>query len=599
VQVSRKLVVLVIGLLFSSLFIVDSGKASGRIVDDGWTSPDLPLQGYVNVTFAENAGGPVLSPGAPYLVWRGNQSNGIEESALCSSVNDTRCSEKYGSLTYMTRLAQCSSSNDLDCIESLTLIQSDKTINGLVNETFPKTIKTTYEGNPSISLPKASSGQTWSFPGFTHVGGNLFFVNAILAGSKNFSESQFSPVSLSISVNAVDFRPTTRDDGSSFANENRGTFGTKIGAVGIYPPYENERYSCVMSGDFLCANRREMPEGVEFKISLRLASSPSGWLHGRIRDASVIVENLQSSGAVRLVIQGKTQRIPTLGFSYPWREVPKTIQDQYLNGEFSNEGSGPTKGCRWCSSDPLINTLTSNPLSYGPDALQEFQSWIKLRGDKSDADLNTWSVRTLSEAEMNDVPACFAKKNQLSGFVSTNSTIYSAGPPKLVRGSLDYVVAAPHFLSSGEETRGQYRLIIRSDVARCVYGFSQAPISATVSVTNSDGTSQIASTSVSESNGWLTLNANNFTFSAPTIRVVIDGTVVAPTPTPTPTPSIVATPTPSASPSAVANPTPSVASTPQATPSAIKPLVVKTTCIKGKITKVVIGKKCPAGYKKK
>jgi hypothetical protein len=132
-----------------------------------------------------------------------------------------------------------------------------------------------------------------------------------------------------------------------------------------------------------------------------------------------------------------------------------------------------------------------------------------------------------------------------------------------------------------------------------VYGFSQAPISATVSVTNSDGTPQVASTSVSESNGWLTLNANNFTFSAPTIRVVIDGTAVAPTPTPTPTPSIVATPTPTASPSVVANPTPTVASAPQATPSAKKPLVSKTTCIKGKITKVVTGTKCPAGYKKK
>ena len=109
----------------------------------------------------------------------------------------------------------------------------------------------------------------------------------------------------------------------------------------------------------------------------------------------------------------------------------------------------------------------------------------------------------------------------LDGFVSTNSTVYSAGPPKLVKGSLDYQVAAPHFRSDGSEFLGRYRLIIRSDVARCVYGFTQAPVSARVTVTSANGSSQVATTSVTESSGWITLSADNFTFSNPVIKVVL------------------------------------------------------------------------------
>jgi hypothetical protein len=120
---------------------------------------------------------------------------------------------------------------------------------------------------------------------------------------------------------------------------------------------------------------------------------------------------------------------------------------------------------------------------------------------------------------MKDSLGCFRKKNRVNGFVSTNATIYSAGPPRLIKGTLDYTVAAPHLRSNGDETLGRYQLIMRSDVARCVYGFGSAPVTASVSVANSNGIAQVATTSVTESDGWLSLNADNFTFSASTIKV--------------------------------------------------------------------------------
>jgi hypothetical protein len=547
----KRILAILVTFLISSFSA--TALANTGYVDDGWSSPDLPQQGYVNVTFSENAGGPILSPGAPYLAWNNQKDGDDSQTLLCSSMKDPRCSEKTGSFTYMTRLAACSQVTDLDCIESVTLLSSNQEIVGEAVEVFPKVIRTTYVEDSSIKLPRASSGQTWSFPGFTHIGGNLFFLNAILAGSKNPSEKYFSTESLSMSVYAVDFKATTRDDGSSSASVSPRGSGSVLGANGMYGPYDDERYECVMSGDSLCANRRELPEEIGFRVSLRLSASPSGWLHGRISGAKISIENLKNSGAVRILLAGQSVRIPNLGFSYPWSAIPERIQKQYRDGSFTNEGGALTKGCRWCSDDPLVNTTSSRPLSYGPDALQEFNAWINLRSDKADADINSWSVRTLSELEMKDSLGCFRKKNRVNGFVSTNATIYSAGPPRLIKGTLDYTVAAPHLRSNGDETLGRYQLIMRSDVARCVYGFGSAPVTASVSVANSNGIAQVATTSVTESDGWLSLNADNFTFSASTIKVKLSQAKGKRT----------------------------------------------LTCIKGKSSRVVTGTapKCPAGFK--
>ena len=138
-------------------------------------------------------------------------------------------------------------------------------------------------------------------------------------------------------------------------------------------------------------------------------------------------------------------------------------------------------------------------------------------------------------------------------------------------------MAAPHYSSNGDVFKGSYDLLIRSDIARCVYGFSKAPIKAELSVISANGTPQIATTVLGEKNGWVSLSAKNFEFSAPVIKAKLTQepeVVVAPSPTPTPTST------------ASANPV-------------IKKVTI--TCIKGKTSKKVtaVKPKCPTGYKKK
>jgi hypothetical protein len=113
-------------------------------------------------------------------------------------------------------------------------------------------------------------------------------------------------------------------------------------------------------------------------------------------------------------------------------------------------------------------------------------------------------------------------------------------------------------------------------VARCLYGFSNAPIRASVSVLSSDGSTQdVASELVTEKNGWMTLSAKNFTFSAPTIKVKL------------------------------MQDKPLKSSTePSKQVAPVKKTIIKVkviNCVKGKMSKKVSGSnpKCPTGYKQK
>jgi hypothetical protein len=128
-------------------------------------------------------------------------------------------------------------------------------------------------------------------------------------------------------------------------------------------------------------------------------------------------------------------------------------------------------------------------------------------------------------------------------------------------------VASTHYEADGTTIfKGTYELIMSSSVARCIYKFTSAPISASVSITSENGEANVATTVVNERNGWLKLGAYGFTFSSPTVRVKLEQEVIV--------------------------------------PPVVKPVAVKKTsitCVKGKSSKKVtaVNPKCPAGFKKK
>ena len=251
--------------------------------------------------------------------------------------------------------------------------------------------------------------------------------------------------------------------------------------------------------------------------------------------------------------------------------------------------------------DPLSEVALMRDANEGhnQNTLDEYLAWMSSLGDKAQALSSAWVIQTMSGYQVEDqIQRCLNQTDSLAGIVTTNAAEYLDGPPIYDKNSksLDYKVAATHYEPDGTTAfKGTYDLVMSSKVARCIYGFTNAPVSATITVTSDSGANNLATTLVKESDGWLSLSAYNFTYSSPIIKVILSGTVegavVTPTATPTPTPS--ATVEPVVKPSVVASPI----ARPTVAPK--KPVVVKTTCVKGKLTKVVTGTKCPAGYKKK
>jgi hypothetical protein len=225
--------------------------------------------------------------------------------------------------------------------------------------------------------------------------------------------------------------------------------------------------------------------------------------------------------------------------------------------------------------------------------MELMNAFLPAIGDKGSKTTGYWSFSALNAWNQPAIQKCSDGTGDLAGVVTTNALTYSAGPPTYNKesGALEYKVASPHFEASGAEASGSYDLVLKSDVARCIYGFSKAPIKAEISISSQDGQKKVATTVVNESNGWLYLSAKGFTFSSPVIQVKLTQEAPAPEPTPTPTPTPIATQAPAPVESAAPAPT-------------LKPVMAKKiaiTCVKGKLVKKVsaVNPKCPAGYKKK
>jgi hypothetical protein len=201
----------------------------------------------------------------------------------------------------------------------------------------------------------------------------------------------------------------------------------------------------------------------------------------------------------------------------------------------------------------------------------EFAKWLSVSDNKAIATKSAWSFYSNQVVHGSDgnpgsekIATCSDQFAGVSGVVATNATLYLSTPPVFnsASGTLDYQVSSPHLDRNGQPNIGTYDLLIKSDVARCLYGYTSAPVQASVSIISADGTSQIATSVLSEKDGWLHLYVAGFGYSAPTLRVKLEQQmsqfhVVS------------------------------------------KTIAKKITCIKGKVSKVVTTGACPTGYKKK
>jgi len=276
------------------------------------------------------------------------------------------------------------------------------------------------------------------------------------------------------------------------------------------------------------------PKDVAARVSIRVPTTVTGWLGGRLTKAEISVQKINSR-TNQLVIGGLPATVGRAVSVIERANAPEFFKK-------SLEDNPNSSGFGYRGSNGVFNVL---------DAIKDSIN------DKSVSEETRWSLNSYN----NSTTQCLQDDSKLVGLVTTNATVFDAVPPSFQGGVLSYKVGGLHYDPNGGVTSGHYDLVLRSDVARCLYKFTSAPIQASISIAYATGEKQIATQVVNERDGWLYLGAYNFSYSSPTIQVRLTQLATAQT----------------------------------------KPRINTITCVKGKVTKKVIAvnPKCPAGYKKK
>lgn len=367
----------------------------------------------------------------------------------------------------------------------------------------------TWNGDSKIGLPPSGKVQVFDSVKHTHGGGTSYVVKSIVTGNDVF-KGRFSINQFNLSVIPI--------------------------KILRYDP------SVIASREIFSVANYRFPKNIEFRITIRLGelySQLNGWFFGRVDNAEI---NLNSKSQT-LVVQGAPSMTPVQTGYMPY-PVPERFKGSFLSTPNSFNGNLASYVFSPTSSDPVNNWLKYKEY-LNPNASYESEVW------QIDA-----APKSYSDADQ-QFQFCAANKAGVTGLLTTNATAYVPKPPtwNAKESSLSYQVAGPGLLSDGKKNLGKYLLALRSDVASCLWKSDLKNAKATVEVTNGDGSSgaQLATTTMSQKNGWLYFSASGFHFSAPTIKVKL-------------------------------NPE----------------KIIKITCLKGKTKKSISGTnpKCPSGYKR-
>ena len=477
-----------------------------------------------------------------------------EATIFCDEFNQRGCNlDANADLVVNSVIPACADAIE-NCIKSLEFVRSDGTI---AKAKFVRYFKgKTFKGPEELGMPGGSRPSLWEAPGVTNGGGtDQYVVNTIV--NWNYFKGSASVINFNASVYAI--------KGNTDARFTEPKIYVGPAAYGVFASVTESGEitydgSCVATEVGFCAERADFAPNTRIKLTLQLSNKVTGWLHGRIAKPDITVapiNNLYNT----LSVEADTVDVPMMYGQFNKADMTAEFLDTF--DKTQRLGRGKVVESFWTQFYPESR--------FASTLITTFAEKV---GNKATGVNGFWN---LSSIYNNSDNKCLNDASKLVGFVTTNAMAYSGSAPAWDGQTLEYKVAGLHLLPDGKTpASGSYDLAIRSDAARCLYGFTSAPISATVSVTSADGQPKVATTVLNEKNGWLYLAAYGFSFSAPTIKIKLSQEKAA-------------EPTASATPS----PTPS----PTATKAAIKTI----KCVKGKTVKTVKGvkPKCPAGYKSK
>jgi len=509
------------------------------------------------------------------------QDGGSFYNKACTSFEDPRCADAPRILGNLI-MPVCQSVADKFCIESLEFTKSDGS-----KESAKLVLEATTQKIPASAAYKTGAGggiSVWSAANTLHKGATGNYIVRVAIGVTSVKgkiapridgiAASVTPVVMTQDAGAKQARACEKPDPGFGGNPNT-SYGWAC-PDNQPDPATYERCSQLLDG--LCFMRQDFITGTRVALNLRINNQVTGWLFGRMSDPNISVTAIDPVTNL-LKVEGVAQSVPTL---VGYVEKKNLSQFPAIQKVFEDRCKSP--GFYTTCEKMIASNFFDGTLGSGVNRFNDYELFSKQLKAYEGTDRNfkidtNWGFGSTSYEGRRDAEgACFSDTTKLLGLVTTNAPIYEPGPPTLIDGFLTYKVAGAHHNADGSVFKGTYDFALRSTVARCLYGFTAAPIQSTVSVISGDGSiTNVASEVVQERDGWMTLSAKNFTFSAPIIRIKLSqAKAEAPV-------------QPSATPSAVAK-----------TPAAVAKSAT-ITCIKGKLIKKVTAVKpaCPKGYKKK
>jgi hypothetical protein len=268
-------------------------------------------------------------------------------------------------------------------------------------------------------------------------------------------------------------------------------------------------------------------DGKRYQMQLLIPEELGGWFHGRLADANLTLdaETYQAQGLNLLTVAGDPVQVPTTSIQFTLCDAEGSANRTYQDYIYSEDPDYSLSQCE----RPIGERGNGDHGHWSPNgdqAISDFTFFEDLIPDQAKGYVDMWSFATLPSHGTHFGPyeQCLAGTTGLQGMISTNAMVYKAGIPQMNNGVLEYQVASTARDVNNAVIQGDYTMVMRSDLARCIYNFGDRPITsanAQITVTGDDGIARTATTVFEDVDGWLTFKAQGFGFSAPTIGVAI------------------------------------------------------------------------------
>lgn len=421
----------------------------------------------------------------------------MAKSIYCSGLKDPKCAQSE-KLDFRSYLSKCVSEQEVNCVEEVWLSEAGNRYPAEFKNYMPERFETAFEGDASIHLPNGSSPSIWKVSGVDGVKEVLLAVNPLIRGTLGRGTDkklgiQFQEVEVTIDqieILSGGYKPPIVRNGYPSLDGclGHGCVGVQVGG-------------CAALSVGSCAKRIAPTREFQFGITLRLSKPPINWIHGRMNNQVFEVEKFPTY--MKWKVSGTPIILPVTS---GW------ISDEIYREKINVNATPLTSMMSW-----------SGPLNSGSHAINQFASWEPYLDKKASALQSRWSFRTLgpgSGYNGRSITSCL-KNEDVIGVVTTNAMVYQGEPPtwNSQTESLDYRVAAPHLQPNGELFLGSYNLKIDEEIARCIYGFGNAPLRASISIVAPDGQARVATSTFSKQDKWLVFSVNGFTYSTPQIKV--------------------------------------------------------------------------------